>query len=72
MSDNKNNDPRSLAMFVLSMLIFRVGLSYVFCVRMQMGAVGVWIAMLIDWVARILCFVWRWKSDAWKRHCMLK
>jgi len=66
------NDVRfTMAVSVLSMLIFRVGLSYVFCVRMQMGAVGVWIAMLVDWVVRIIFFVWRWRSDIWKRYCIL-
>ena len=30
------------------------------------GAVGVWIAMVIDWVCRVICFVARMKSGAWK------
>ena len=51
---------------VLSMAIWRLGFSYLLCVRMGWGAVGVWIAMVIDWVCRVICFVSRMKSGAWK------
>jgi len=32
-----------------------------------MGAVGVWIAMIIDWIFRISCFVGRYLHGDWKR-----
>ena len=51
---------------ILSMAIWRLGFSYLLCVRMGWGAVGVWIAMVIDWVCRVICFVARMKSGAWK------
>ena len=38
------------------------------CVRMGMGAVGVWIAMVIDWVCRITCFVSRYLSGKWEAY----
>ena len=41
---------------ILSMAVWRLGFSYLLCVRMGWGAVGVWIAMIIDWVCRVTCF----------------
>ena len=54
------NDVRfTMFVSVFSMVLWRLGFSYVLCVNMKMGAVGVWIAMVIDWVFRVLCFVVR-------------
>lgn len=52
---------------ILSMFLFRIGFSYILGVRYGMGAVGVWIAMVIDWCCRILCFVVRYFSGSWKK-----
>lgn len=41
---------------IFSMITFRIGFSYVFGVHMGWMAVGVWAAMVIDWVFRVLCF----------------
>ena len=38
---------------IFSMVTFRIGLSLVFGVHMGMGAVGVWIAMAVDWIFQI-------------------
>lgn len=51
---------------VTSMLVFRIGLSYIIAQGMGLGAVGVWIAMVVDWVARMICFVKRYRSGKWK------
>ena len=51
---------------ILSMAIWRLGFSYLLAVRMEWGAVGVWIAMVVDWVCRTICFVGRWKSGRWE------
>ena len=51
---------------ILSMAVWRLGFSYLLCVRMGWGAVGVWIAMIIDWVCRVTCFVLRFRSGVWK------
>ena len=50
---------------ILSMAVWRLGFSYLLCVRMGWGAVGVWIAMIIDWVCRVTCFVLRFRSGVW-------
>ena len=51
---------------ILSMAVWRRGFSYLLCVRMGWGAVGVWIAMVIDWLCRVTCFVTRFRSGVWK------
>ena len=51
---------------IASMFIFRIGLSYVTGVAWGLGAIGVWIAMIIDWIVRISFFVTRFFSGKWK------
>ncbi len=61
------NDVRfTMVVSILSMAVWRLGFSYLICVRMGWGAVGVWIAMVVDWVCRVTCFVLRFRSGAWK------
>ena len=48
-----------------SMLMFRIIGSWVLCVHMGMGAVGVWIAMILDWVCRTGFFMTRTMSGKW-------
>jgi len=47
---------------VLSMFICRVGMSYILGIRFGLGALGVWISMIVDWIVRITCFMVRWKK----------
>ncbi len=49
-----------------SMLVARIGGSWVLCVQMGLGATGVWIAMILDWLVRIAFFVPRMASGKWK------
>lgn len=67
------NDVRfTMLTSILSMGIWRLAFSYILCVQMGMGAVGVWIAMVVDWVCRVTCFVVRFVSGAWKKKCVAK
>ncbi len=62
------NDVRyTMRTAIVSMMVFRVGLSYILCVKMGMGAVGVWIAMVADWICRASCFLWRYFSGKWRK-----
>lgn len=51
---------------IASMLICRLGLSYVIGAGLGLGALGVWIAMVVDWIARTIFFVARYRSGKWK------
>ncbi len=54
-----------------SMVAFRIAGSWLLCVRLGMGALGVWIAMVADWVCRVCFFLPRILSGRWKRKCGL-
>ena len=49
-----------------SMVLFRVVVSWFLCVQFQMGAIGVWISMILDWVCRISFFLPRIFSGKWQ------
>ena len=55
-----------LVISMSSMLVFRIVFSIILGQHFGMGAVGVWIAMVMDWVFRVTCFVWRFKKGKWK------
>ena len=55
---------------IFSMFAFRIGLSYVIGIRMGMGAVGVWIAMIVDWIFRLIMFIGRYRGGYWKKLCL--
>ena len=50
---------------VVSMWIFRVYLSYVLGRDMGLGVMGVWYAMVCDWVFRAIIFVIRYIRGTW-------
>ena len=54
---------------IFSMFVFRVGFSYLLGENMGLGAIGVWIAMILDWVFRVICFVARYFQGKWQRSC---
>ena len=56
---------------IASMLIVRVGLSWLLCVVLQLGAIGVWLAMVADWLVRISFFLPRIVSGKWMKMCAL-
>lgn len=61
------NDVRfPMVVSIVSMFVWRIGFSWLLCVQMGMGAIGVWIAMDIDWVCRISFFIGRTVSGKWK------
>ena len=47
------------------MWVFRIGLSYLFVKGFQMGLMGIWAAMAVDWIVRSLFFIWRIWSGKW-------
>lgn len=66
-----NDVAYTMVVSIASMFLFRIGLSIVIGEMMGMGAIGVWIAMLVDWTARLTAFIIRAVSGAWKKKCGL-
>jgi putative MATE family efflux protein len=56
----------TMYMSIFSMWIFRIAFSYVLGKYMGLGVFGIWVAMVIDWVFRAICFVIRYLGGKWK------
>lgn len=57
----------TMVIAILSMWTFRIGTAYIFSYYFDMGLLGVWIAMTIDWIFRAICYVIRYKGTKWER-----
>lgn len=55
----------TMTVSIVSMWAFRIGFSYLLAKGLQMGVLGVWIAMTIDWAFRNLCFAIRFFRGKW-------
>ncbi len=56
---------------ICSMIILRIGFSNILGVHLEMGIVGVWTAMILDWICRICFFVPRYLSGKWEKRCRI-
>lgn len=61
-----NDVKYTMVISIFSMITFRIGLSYILGVQMQLMAVGVWIAMVADWIFRVICFQVRYFRGKWR------
>ena len=48
-----------------SMWVCRIVFSYILGKYMGMGVFGVWVAMVLDWVVRMILMSWRYKGGRW-------
>lgn len=55
----------TMVISVASMFIFRIGFSVVLGIYFGLGAIGVWIAMVLDWICRVSFYIWRFCSKKW-------
>lgn len=53
---------------IVSMWVFRIGFAYLFSVHFSSGLMGVWVAMIIDWAFRALCYLVRYRGHKWERN----
>ncbi|MNZ94829.1 MATE family multidrug exporter [compost metagenome] len=53
---------------LLTMWLFRVIFGYLLGITLQLGVMGVWIAMVTEWAVRGIIFGLRFKGDAWYRN----
>ncbi len=56
----------TMVVSLISMWTVRIGLSYLFALPLKMGALGPWVAMTLDWVARSIAFTHRFLRGTWK------
>ena len=55
----------TMAVSIVSMLLLRVGMSYLLVYGAGLSLLGVWIAMHADWAARGVCFCVRFAGSRW-------
>lgn len=55
----------TMVVSVASMFIFRIGFSVILGIHFGLGAIGVWIAMVLDWICRVSFYSWRFMSRKW-------
>jgi putative MATE family efflux protein len=56
---------------MISMWVWRIGLSYVLAIMFDLGVLGVWIAMTIDWVFRSIFFITRLMKEKYRSLTVL-
>lgn len=58
----------TMVVSMFSMWTFRILFSYILAKGMEFGVLGVWMAMVIDWGFRSVCFVVRFWRGGYHRH----
>ena len=56
---------------IASMWVFRIGGSYVLARTLEIGVLGVWLAIFLDWGFRAALFAWRFHRGAWRERDLL-
>lgn len=51
---------------IISMIAVRMGAGYVLAVYYGQGAIGIWTAMVLDWIVRVVFIAARYRSGKWK------
>lgn len=61
----------TMTVSLVSMAVNRILFSWIIGAHFGMGAIGVWIAMIIDWICRTIFFVGRYLRGGWKQKMFL-
>lgn len=61
-----NDVKYTMAASIVSMWVWRIAFSYILAIVLEVGVLGVWIAMTIDWVFRSILFVTRFRKAKYK------
>jgi len=62
----------TMAVAVISTWAFRIVTGYILGITMELGVLGFWIGMYVDWFVRSLLYVWRLLSGRWEKHIDLR
>lgn len=57
---------------IISTVAVRLLLSYLLGITLQMGVIGIALAMVCDWVVRAVLFIWRERTGKWKTFQVIK
>ena len=55
-----------MAVAIVSMWLFRVVAAYVFTYAFHFGLLAIWVAMIIDWIFRAICYLFRYRGHKWE------
>ncbi|MGL5582256.1 MAG: hypothetical protein ACRDCE_15030 [Cetobacterium sp.] len=58
-------------MSIGAMLIFRILFAYILGVVFNMGLIGTWIAMYLDWLVKAIFFVIRYLNKRWTKFKLI-
>lgn len=61
----------TMVVSICSMFVLRIGFSNILGVHFEMGIIGVWAAMILDWICRISFFVPRYLRGKWEKRCRI-
>ncbi len=55
----------TLVCSIISLFLFRITGAYVFTKIFECGLMGIWLAMIVDWICRSFCYLLRIKGNVW-------
>ena len=55
----------TLVCSLISLFLFRLSGAYIFTNFFSMGLMGVWLAMIVDWIFRSFCYIKRLRGKTW-------
>ncbi len=58
----------TMVVSIFSMVAFRIGFGVLLGIHFELGAIGIWIAMVIDWIFRFTLFTVRYFNGGWKKQ----
>lgn len=57
----------TMVVAIFTMWIFRVGLAWVFIRLLHFNVLGIWYAMYVDWIFRMIIYVIAFNRPVWPR-----
>ena len=66
-----NDVKYTMCISMISMWLWRIGLSYVLAILTGMGVIGIWIAMTVDWSFRAVFFIIRFRKEKYRKLTMI-
>lgn len=57
----------TMCVSIISMWVCRIAASYLFVFVFNMGLMGVWLGMFVDWYVRGICYLLRFISHRWEK-----